>query len=192
MKESAAEQNQRDQSQSSSQVDKLLKIAGEAQELAFRISSESETHRIAGRLSRLAQFPGSELTDRELGALATAYVDRTISGNNLFADYPIHFLWLHCCIAQVSYLTWEELWNEKHPDRYGKAWEDQDFDLMDVWREKVCGVLKRCGQDAVLAFAFTAEEYATQLISAGASDQVVDGLIDWMSKVRSEGTTGSS
>lgn len=190
MKESGAEHNQRNQLQAGSLVDELLKIAGDAQELAFSISSESETYRTAARLGRLAHFPGSELTDREVGAFATAYVDRTIQGNNLFIDHPIHFFVLNLTIAQVSSLSWEELWNEKHPDRYGKAWEEQDFDLMDVWREKVRGVLKKCGQDAVLEL--TAEEYATQLIGAGASDQIVDGLIDWMSEVRSEGTTGSS
>lgn len=190
MKESAAHQNRRGQLQARSPVDRLLRIAAEAQELAFRISSESETYRIAGRLSRLTQFPLSELTDQEFVAFAEAYVDLVISGNSLFTDHPLHFLLLHASIARVSNLMWEGLWNEKHPDRYGKAWEDQDFELMTVWREKVRGVLKKCGQDAVLAL--TAEEYATQLIGAGASDQDVDGLIGWMSEIRSEGTTGSS
>lgn len=188
MKESSTGQNQRDQLQAGSPVDKLLTIAGKAQDLAFRISSEAETYHFSGRPGRLAQFPGSELTDEEIVAYAAAYIDQGVSTNDPFAGHPLHFLFLQCAIAQVSYLMWEELWSEKHPDHYGKAWEDQDFELMAVWREKVRGLLEKCGQDAVLVL--TAEEYAAQLIGAGASDQVVDALIDWMSEVRCEGTTG--
>src|SRR5580704_15947677 len=102
MKESAAEKNQRDKVQASSPVDKLLKIAGEAQDLAFRISSESEAYRVAGRLNRLNQFPCSKLTDREYVAFLANYVELVISGNNLFADHPIHFFLLHFAIAHVS------------------------------------------------------------------------------------------
>ena len=190
MEESAAEQNQMDQSQASSPVDKLLKIAGEAQDLAFPISGESEKYRTAGRLGRLARLSPSELTERERAFLAASLIDFIAMVNDECPEHLPNFRLLQGTLADASHFIWETLWNEKHPDRLGSAWEGEDFELMDVWRERVRTMISKCGQDKV--FSLTAEQYAAELISAGANEALVEDLVSWMSDVLYQGTTPSS
>ena len=88
----------------------------------------------------------------------------------------------------VSGRLWEDLWNDKYPDRFGQAWNGQDFALMSVWREKVRAMIEECGQDAI--FAMTAEEYVAKLIDASADEEAVETLVDWMSNVLYESEKG--
>jgi hypothetical protein len=171
-------------------VDKLLELAAKAQELAFQISSESEVHRLAGRLNRLVQFPCSEFTERECEAFAAAHISLIEDGNDLGSEYPLDFVSLHRNLALASYHVWENLWNEQHPDRPGSALEGQDFELMVVWRGRVRAMLSKCGQSNL--FSFTTEQYAAELTDAGANEEEVEWLVNWMSEVLYEGTTPSS
>jgi hypothetical protein len=111
---------------------------------------------------------------------------------DLFAGHPNHFYLLQSAIEQVSYRLWEDLWNDKHPDCFGQAWEGENFGLMTVWREKVRSLLKECGQEAALAM--TSEQYVVKLIAAGADEQAAEDLEEWLSEVtcETEGSTGST
>jgi hypothetical protein len=186
-----SERNQADRPRCRSHaVDKLLELAAKAQELAFQISSESEVYRHAGRLNRLVQFPCSEFTEREVEAFAAGYISLIEEGNDLGSEHPLDFVSLHRNLALASYHVWENLWNEKHPDRLGSALEGQDFELMVVWRGRVRAMLSKCGQSNL--FSFTTEQYAAELTAAGANKEEVEWLANWMSEVLYEGTTPSS
>ena len=166
---------------------KLLKLATMAGQLANQVSREPEGYRMAGRLNRLIQFQFSDLSKREITSFAESHTDLAKTGENPFADDPDGFCPLHCAIARVSYRMWEDLWNMKHPDRFGEAWEGEDFVLMSIWRAKVRTIIKECRQDAV--FVMTAEQYITKLIDAGAGEEAAQELGAWLSAVKYEGDT---
>jgi hypothetical protein len=171
--------------------EELLRLAAKAGRLADQVSRESDVYRMAGRLNRLVQFQFSDLSEREITAFAEAHINQVTEAEDFFADDPHGFFRVHCAIAQVSYRMWEDLWNERHPDSFGKAWDGEDFDLMALWRAKVRTTIKDCRQDAVLAMS--AEEYAAKLIAVGAGEQAAKDLADWLSEVayELEETTGS-
>ena len=168
----------------------LLKLAAKARQLADQVSRETEEYRMAGRLYRLIQFRFSDLSEREVTAFAESHVDLAKTAEDPFADDPDGFCFLHCAIALVSYRVWEDLWNEKHPDRFGQAWDGEDFVLMSIWREKVRTIIKECRHDAV--FVMTAEQYITKLIDAGASEEAAQGLAAWLSEVKYDGDAPST
>lgn len=84
-------------------------------------------------------------------------------------------------IVRSSRHLWEDLWNDKHPDRYGQAWDGEDSDLMRVWREKVQAMIKDCRQEAVLGMTYN--DYAAKLIDDGASKETAEELADSISDV---------
>lgn len=174
----------------SQETAKLLKLATMAGQLANQVSREPEEYRMAGRLSRLIQFEFSELSEREISAFAESHIDLAKTAEDPFADDPDGFYPLHCAIARVSYRMWEDLWNVKHPDRFGEAWEGEDVALMSIWREKVRTIIKECRQDAV--FVMTAEQYITKLINAGTGEEIAQELAAWLSVVKYEGDTPST
>src|SRR6266852_2900912 len=152
----------------------LLTIAAKAGQLAYQASREPESYRLAGRLFR--DEIGHDVED-----YAEAVVYQARMGNDPYADDPRHFLLLQVFMQVVSGRLWEGLWNDKYPDRFGQAWNGQDFALMSVWGEKVRAMIKESGQDAV--FAMTAEEYVAKLIDASANEEAVEMLVDWISNV---------
>ena len=162
-------------------ADALIHIAAKAGQLALQASREPEVYRLAGRLFR------NEI-GHDVEAYAEAVVYQARNGNDLYPDDPRHFLLLQVFMQIVSYRLWEDLWNFKYPDRFGQAWNGQDFALMSVWREKVRAMIKECGQDAV--FAMTAQEYGARLIDASANEEAVEALVDWMSNVLYESEKG--
>lgn len=168
----------------------LFNIAARAGRLANQVSREPEEYRMAGRLNRLIQFRFSDLSEREVTAFAESHVDLAKTAGDLFADDPDGFYSLHCAIALVSYRIWEDLWNVKHPDRFGEAWEGEDVVLMSIWREKVRSLIKECHQDAV--FVMTDEQYVTKLIDAGDSEEAAQELASWLSMVKYEGDAPST
>jgi hypothetical protein len=101
-----------------------------------------------------------------------------------FANGP-GLVQLQLAIAQVSDLYWEDLWNDTHPDQFGQSRDQDDFELMPVWREKVRKLIEECHQEWLLTVD-APEEYKETLMAAGASDGAADRLVDWLSMVRSE------
>jgi len=170
-------------------ADELLNIAIKVERLLYKVSREPEECRLAGRLNRLIQFPMSELTEEEIVTFAESHVRLAMAKHDLFLDrsgfYP-----LQLAIARVSYRMWEDLWNEKHPDRSGKAWEGEDVSLMWVWREKVLVTINECHQGAVLVMS--AEEYAAELVATGADEEAAADLSEWLLEVMYEETTPST
>jgi hypothetical protein len=171
-------------------VSELMRLAAKAGRLADQVLREPEPYRMAGRLNRLIQFQLSELNEREISAFAEAHVDQAKGAQDAAANDPVAFYRLQCAIAVVSYHMWEDLWNEKHPDKFGEAWNGQDFALMSIWREKVRTMIQECRQGAVLAM--TAEEYVAMVIESGASEEAAEQLAEWLSEVEYEGTTPST
>jgi len=169
---------------------KLLKLAATAGQLSYRLSRETETYRIAGKLARLAGVRTTGRDKRMVAALAEAHVYLATVEVDPLAGDPLGFFLLQCALAQVSFRVWEELWNEKHTELLGKAWEGEDFELMAVWRERVRSIIKECRQDAV--FVMTSEHYITQLIDAGASEEAAQELAAWLSVVKYEGDAPST
>jgi hypothetical protein len=167
----------------------LLKIAAKAGQIAYRASHEPEAYRMAGRLNRLVQFQISDLGEEEIATFAQAHVYLASIGDPLVGG-PSAFYSLQAAIAQVSYRIWEDLWNDKHPDSFEKAWNGQDFGLMLLWREKVRAMIEECHLYAV--FAMAAEEYVAKLIGAGASEEAAEELAEWLADVKYEGTTRST
>jgi hypothetical protein len=165
---------------------RLIEIADRAQELANCAFREPEAYRIAGRVirSRIHLELGNIATEADTGALAEAHVHLAKAGDDPYAAHPAHFFLLQCATQIVSCRLWEDCWNEKHPDRVGEAWDGEDFALMSVWREKVRAMIKQCDQNPV--FGMTMKQYAAELIDAGASEEVVAGLVVWMSEVMYE------
>jgi hypothetical protein len=178
----ATEINQSDQPQPSSPAaKKLLKLAAEAQELIDRISNESEVYRAQGRLTRLLQFPLSDLTGEELVVLVEARSSANEQHSTGQSSASVSAL--YSAIAQISYDLWKDLWNVKN--LFDEASEEEESELMSLWREKVLGMLEKCGQDIVLLFS--REEYAYELIGAGASEQEAEFLAKWLPEVLSGG-----
>jgi hypothetical protein len=155
----------------------LLKLAAQAQELVLRISNESDAYRKAGRLIRLGQFPLSDLTEEELVAVVDALSDANEQpSTGQLTGSP---LLLKSAIALFSYFLWVGMRNEKY--LFDEPSEEQVSELMSVWRERVCGVLKKWGQDVVISF--TSEEYANELIGFGASEEDADRIANGLSAI---------
>jgi len=91
------------------------------------------------------------------------------------------FLIIQIAIRMGIDELWEDLWNEKHPDRFGQAWEGEDFDLMKAWREKAINMITDCRQEAVLDMA--RDTYVTRLMEAGASEEHAQHLAEGLSEV---------
>jgi hypothetical protein len=92
-------------------------------------------------------------------------------------------LLLQFAMKRVSGVEWENLWNDAHPDRFGQAWEGEDFQLMSVWREKARTMIKECHQEWILAVG-DADEYIGKLLEAGSSKEAAEELADWLGHVR--------
>jgi hypothetical protein len=155
----------------------LLQLAAKAERLASRASRESELHRIAGRLIR---------DPRDLDALSRSIVYGAKAEGHIFRDClktGTGFLLLQFAIVRVSELCWEDLWNDTHPHRFGHAWDGEDCELMSIWRENVCTLIKECHQEKLL-LASDAYEYIARLIDAGASQEDAEELADWLSALR--------
>lgn len=94
-------------------------------------------------------------------------------------------LLLQLAIARVSYLCWEDLWNDAHPDQFCPARDGEDFEkLMPAWRKKVRTILKECHQEWVLVR--DVDEYKRRLVEAGADEEALDILVGWVSFVRGD------
>jgi hypothetical protein len=167
----------------------LISIAAKVGQLAYQASREPEGYRMAGRLNRLVQFQISELAEEGIATFAEVHVYLASIGD-LLVGGPSAFYSLQAAIAQVSYRTWEDLWNDKHPESFGKAWDGQDFGLMAVWRERVREMIEDCHLHAV--FAMATEEYFAKPIGAGASEEDAEELAEWLADVKYEGTTPST
>jgi len=187
MKETiATEQNQRAQLQDRpAAVEELLKLAAQAHELLGTLLNEPEAYRKAGRVVRLLQFPLCHLIREELLFLieALSHADEQQSSGPL----PRSVFLLHSAIERLSYLILVEMLKEKYPDSHFLD-APEDPDLTSVWREKVRGLLKKCGQETV--FSLTPKEYADELIRVGASEEDADHLANWLSDIPSGGLPG--
>jgi hypothetical protein len=154
----------------------LLNIAIRVEAPTSKVSQESQTYRIAGRLAR---------DPYDVGALSKAIVNDA-KGEHAFATTTIgvtiyHALLQHA-MREVSMHVWEELWNEAHPDQFGLGLEGEDIVLMSVWREKVRAMIKECHQGAILAM--TVEEYFDYLTAGGVSEEDAEALADWILEIR--------
>lgn len=172
------------------QASALLSIATKARELANEISREPTAYRRAGTLCRVIESRFSGLSEQEVTAFAEAHVEYARWAEDPFSDDPRGFCLLQMAIAQVSYHLWEDLWNEKHADHFGKAWEGEDFALMSIWRKKILATIKQCRQGAVLAMS--PEVYIAKLIESGASEETATDLAEWLSEVTCGGMTPST
>jgi hypothetical protein len=155
----------------------LLRLAAKANRLASQLIGASELQRLAGRLARDPH--DSDALSRAM--LYQAKSDRILAE---FLKAGTGLLLLQCVMERVSYLDWETLWNNAHPDRVGEAWEGEDFQLMSVWRKKVHTMIKECHQEWMLAVN-DADEYIGKLLDAGASKEEATALADWLGEVRS-------
>jgi hypothetical protein len=152
---------------------KLLKIAAKVEALSMQASKEPESYRLLGRQAR------------DQYAVCEAIVNGAKSGDSIISTIitePIGQILLQFSICEVSMRMWEEIWNGAHPDRFGLAWEGEDFVLISVWREKVRAMIKACHQEAILTI--TVEEYFNQLIAAGDSEEDAEALIEWILDVQ--------
>jgi hypothetical protein len=153
----------------------LMKVAAKIDTLARQAWEESKAHRITGRLAR---------DPDDFGARCYFTVEGVKKGN-AFCLEPTGeqdgWLLLQISMQHVSYAMWVQLWNDAHPDRFGGAWDGEDFDLMSVWREKVRTMIRECHQEAILAM--TVEEYIDQMTATGESDEVTEALADWISEI---------
>jgi hypothetical protein len=155
----------------------LLHLATKANRLGSRLRWESELNRVTGRLIR---------DPHDLDALARSTVYEAKAGGGVLSDSlktGTGFLLMQFAIARVSDLCWEDLWNEKHPDRFGHAWDGGDFELMSIWREKVRAIINECHQQWLFRIS-DGEEYMARLVDAGASKEYAEELADWLSEVR--------
>jgi hypothetical protein len=158
----------------------LMKVAEKTDTLAREDWEESKAHRITGRLVR---------DPDDVGASCYATVEGVKKRNAFFLELTggqDGWLLLQISMEQVSYAIWEQLWNEAHPDRFGEAWEGEDFDLMSVWRQKVRAMIKECDQEAILDM--TVEEYYDQITATGEIEEVAEALAGWISVIHEEDT----
>jgi hypothetical protein len=155
----------------------LLHLATKANRLVSRSRRETESHRIAGRLIR---------DPHDLNALARSTVHDAKAEGRVLPDHlktGAGFLLLQLAIRQVSDLCWEDLWNDAHPDRFGQAWDGEDFELMSIWRGKVETIIRGCHQEWAFLVDDT-EEYIARLVDSGASKEVAEELAVWLANVR--------
>jgi hypothetical protein len=154
----------------------LLRLATKANQMALRVSRENETRRVAGRLAR---------DPHDADALSQAIVREATEGGVLagWRETDEGLLLLLSAIAQVSYLCWEDLWSEAHPDRLGQAWSGEDFDLMSVWRERVRTIIRDCRQEWLFTVS-DPDQYMGKLAEAGADGKQAEELADWLSNLR--------
>jgi len=156
----------------------LLDLATKANQLASQVSRHEESYRAAGRLAR---------DPHDIDALSEAIVQGAKEADGVLADFmraPEMFVLSQLALSHVSNRLWEDLWNETHPDRFGQAWDGEDFALMSVWRVKVRAMIQGCSRGFVLAT--TTDEYIAKLIKAGANEETTKELVNWMSEVMYE------
>jgi hypothetical protein len=92
---------------------------------------------------------------------------------------------LHLSMAQITEVTWEDLWEEAHPDRPNDAWAGEDCELMGVWRERAAATIRECDQGWILELD-DADEYIQALLADGADEETAQILTDWLKGVRYE------
>jgi hypothetical protein len=154
----------------------LLNIAIRVAAPTTKVSQESQTCRIAGRLAR---------DPYDVGALSEAIVNDAKCEHaftSMTTGVTIYHALLQHAMCEVSMHVWEELWNDAHPDQFGLGLEGEDIALMSVWREKVRVMIKECHQGAILTM--TVEEYFDYLKAAGESEEAAEALADWISEIR--------
>jgi hypothetical protein len=141
-------------------------------------------YRIVGRLVR---------DPNDLRAVSEAIIDGVKRRDAFFLEFtegPIGFALLQMSIEIASRTLWEDQWNNAHPDRVGHAWDDEDYVLISVWREKVQATITDCRQHSVLAM--NPEEYFAKLIAAGVTEEDAEGLTDWLCEITAGDTPGST
>jgi hypothetical protein len=89
---------------------------------------------------------------------------------------------LYCAFEHRSQILWESLWNEKHPDRIGQAWDESDFELSLMWKQRIRAMFTQCGQGAVLTL--TGGEFVTRLSDAGGKEELINALAPWFQEIR--------
>ena len=160
-----------------------LTLAAKAGRTAAAASRENESYRIASKLSR---------NPSDIEALSKAIVyEAKIEGIPFsgFFNTPEGFALLQFALEQVSYLLWERLWNETHPNQSGQAWEGEDLALMSAWRKQVRILIEECHQESILAMH--ADEYVARLMDARVGEEAAKGLTEWLSQVVYEEPTDS-
>src|SRR5579862_549839 len=113
----------------------LLRLAAKTDEIVSPDIREIELRRLMGRLAR---------DPYDLDALAVETVDEAREGG-LLAPYlktGHGLLLLQFALARVSNVCWEDMWNEKYPERSGQAWDGDCGDLLPLWRNKVCIIVE--------------------------------------------------
>jgi hypothetical protein len=154
----------------------LLQLAAKANASALLSNGARELQRRAGRVAR-----GAQDVDHLLRAVVDeAKAVRMPAECSMTGD---EVLSLQFAMQQVSYVDWEDLWNDAHPDRVGEALEGEDFQLKSVWRKKVRTMIMECHQEWMLAVD-DADEYIGKLLESGASEEQAENLADWLWDVR--------
>jgi hypothetical protein len=156
-------------------IAKLLNIAARVEALATQASLEPLAYRIAGRLVR---------DPHNLVAFSQAIIEGVMRGDDvifLMTGTPINDAQLQSAMWQVSMDLMETIWERAHPDGFGLARDEENFDLPAVRREKVRAMIKDCKQGAILSV--TVKEYFDHLTAAGESQEVAAALADWLSLI---------
>jgi hypothetical protein len=162
----------------------LMKLAKKIGTLGSQAWEEPMAYRIVGRLVR---------DPNDLRAVSEAIIDGVKRRDAFFLEFtegPDGFALLQISMEIVSRALWEELWNNAHPDRFGHAWDEEDFVLMSVWREKVRAMITDCRQHSVLAMS--PEEYFAKLIAAGVTEEDAQQVTDWICEITAGDTPGST
>jgi hypothetical protein len=162
----------------------LMRLAKKVGMLASQAWDEPIAYRIVGRLVR---------DPNDLTAVSEAIIDGVKRRDVFFLDLmegPDGFALLQMSIEIASRTLWEDQWNNAHPDRFGHAWDEEDFVLMSVWREKVRAMFRNCRQHSALALS--PEEYFAKLIGAGVTEEDAQQITDWFWEITAGDTPGST
>lgn len=137
----------------------LLMIAAKLRESARQAE---DRHR--GNFERYAPILLADQDD--MSAMVKGILLLAKDFNGAVVGFSEDFYILNLALWSASEMLWEALWNHRHPDQKGKAWEGEDFDLMKVWRSRVKALFVESHQDAVLNL--TADNYIAKLVESGA------------------------
>ena len=92
------------------------------------------------------------------------------------------FAMIQAALFMKSQRLWEELYNKKHPDRVGQAWEDTDPDLMFVWLDMLKVLFREHYQEDVLNM--TSDEYRGKVLEFTDNAEVADTLTEYFTLLR--------
>ena len=92
------------------------------------------------------------------------------------------FVMIQAALFMKSQGLWEELYNKKHPDRVGQAWEDTDPDLMFVWHDMLKDLFREHYQEDALNMS--ADEYRGKIHEFTDNEEVAETLIDYFTLLR--------